>query len=215
MTFKRIQLDAKKEQAALIREMGGRMKEARELNNLTQQSAALKLGYRNSSKLAKVENATDTNSIPLWLIHRASKLYAVSTDFLFGLNDDWEQSARLTIERQSGIWLNEQWERLRRRDMEVLQKFSARLEVLDTTISNQFRLVKDLKEALMSFNSLNPEFENDMRGSARLTSVVERLERSSQVAEAKLRKFRKECELANATNETLQLPLFEDEDVDK
>lgn len=215
MTFKRIQLDAKKEQAALIREMGGRMKEARELNNLTQQSAALKLGYRNSSKLAKVENATDTNSIPLWLIHRASKLYAVSTDFLFGLNDDWEQSARLTIERQSGIWLNEQWERLRRRDMEVLQKFSARLEALDSTISNQFRLVKDLKEALMSFNSLNPEFENDMRGSARLTSVVERLERSSQVAEAKLRKFRKECELANATNETLQLPLFEDEDVDK
>ena len=215
MTFKRIQLDAKKEQAALIREMGGRMKEARELNNLTQQSAALKLGYRNSSKLAKVENATDTNSIPLWLIHRASKLYAVSTDFLFGLNDDWEQSARLTIERQSGIWLNAQWERLRRRDMEVLQKFSARLEALDTTISNQFRLVKDLKEALMSFNSLNPEFENDMRGSARLTSVVERLERSSQVAEAKLRKFRKECELANATNETLQLPLFEDEDVDK
>lgn len=212
MAFKRLQLDAKKEQAALIRVMGDRMKEARELNNLTQQSAALKLGYRNSSKLAKVENATDTNSIPLWLILRAAKFYGVSTDYLFGLNADWEQSARLTIERQSGNWLNEQWEKLRRRDLEVLQKFYARLEALDVTISNQFRLVKDLKEALISFSALNPKYENEMRGSAKLSSVIERLERSSEVAEAKLRKFRKECELANATNETLQLPLFEEED---
>lgn len=72
--------------------------------------------------------------------------------------------------------------------------------------------MKDLKEALISFSALNPKYENEMRGSAKLSSVIERLERSSEVAEAKLRKFRKECELANATNETLQLPLFDEED---
>ena len=130
----------------------------------------------------------------------------------YGLSFRFKRSARLTIERQSGNWLNEQWEKLRRRDLEVLQKFYARLEALDVTISNQFRLVKDLKEALISLSALNPKYENEMRGSAKLSSVIERLERSSEVSEAKLRKFRKECELANATNETLQLPLFDEEE---
>lgn len=207
--FQKISLDAKKEQAALVKTIGERLKDARELCNLSQQSAAQKLGYRNSSKLAKVERATDTNSVPLWLIMRAAKLYEVSVDYLFGLNEDWEKSARLTIERQTGLWLHEQWEILRRRDLAVLQSLYARTEILDEVVAEQLMLTKELKEALNSFRYLNPDFD-DYRGGNRLVSVSEKIQDAILKAESKLKRFRQECRIANAQS-NLQLKLFKEE----
>ncbi|WP_301001528.1 helix-turn-helix domain-containing protein [uncultured Parasutterella sp.] len=207
--FQKISLDAKKEQAALVKTIGERLKDARELCNLSQQSAAQKLGYRNSSKLAKVERATDTNSVPLWLIMRAAKLYEVSVDYLFGLNEDWEKSARLTIERQTGLWLHEQWEILRRRDLAVLQSLYARTEILDGVVAEQLMLTKELKEALNSFRYLNPDFD-DYRGGNRLVSVSEKIQDAILKAESKLKRFRQECRIANAQS-NLQLKLFKEE----
>lgn len=207
--FQKISLDAKKEQAALVKTIGERLKDARELCNLSQQTAAQKLGYRNSSKLAKVERATDTNSVPLWLILRAAKLYEVSVDYLFGLNEDWEKSARLTIERQTGLWLHEQWENLRRRDLAVLQSLYARTETLDGVVAEQLTLTKELKEALNSFRYLNPDFD-DYRGGNRLVSVSEKIQDAILKAESKLKRFRQECRIANAQS-NLQLKLFKEE----
>ena len=207
--FQKISLDAKKEQAALVKTIGERLKDARELCNLSQQSAAQKLGYRNSSKLAKVERATDTNSVPLWLIMRAAKLYEVSVDYLFGLNEDWEKSARLTIERQTGLWLHEQWEILRRRDLAVLQSLYARTETLDGVVAEQLTLTKELKEALNSFRYLNPDFD-DYRGGNRLVSVSEKIQDAILKAESKLKRFRQECRIANEQS-NLQLKLFNEE----
>lgn len=207
--FQKISLDAKKEQAALVKTIGERLKDARELCNLSQQSAAQKLGYRNSSKLAKVERATDTNSVPLWLIMRAAKLYEVSVDYLFGLNEDWEKSARLTIERQTGLWLHEQWEILRRRDLAVLQSLYARTEILDGVVAEQLMLTKELKEALNSFRYLNPDFD-DYRGGNRLVSVSEKIQDAILKAESKLKRFRQECRIANEQS-NLQLKLFKEE----
>ncbi len=207
--FQKISLDAKKEQAALVKTIGERLKDARELCNLSQQSAAQKLGYRNSSKLAKVERATDTNSVPLWLIMRAAKLYEVSVDYLFGLNEDWEKSARLTIERQTGLWLHEQWEILRRRDLAVLQSLYARTETLDGVVAEQLTLTKELKDALSSFRYLNPDFD-DYRGGNRLVSVSEKIQDAILKAESKLKRFRQECRIANEQS-NLQLKLFKEE----
>ena len=204
--FQKISLDAKKEQAALVKTIGERLKDARELCNLSQQSAAQKLGYRNSSKLAKVERATDTNSVPLWLIMRAAKLYEVSVDYLFGLNEDWEKSARLTIERQTGLWLHEQWEILRRRDLAVLQSLYARTETLDGVVAEQLTLTKELKDALSSFRYLNPDFD-DYRGGNRLVSVSEKIQDAILKAESKLKRFRQECRIAHDQSQ-LQLILF-------
>lgn len=207
--FQKTSLDAKKEQAALIKTIGERLKDARELCNLSQQSAAQKLGYRNSSKLAKVERATDTNSVPLWLILRAAKLYEVSVDYLFGLNEDWEKSARMTIERQTGLWLHEQWENLRRRDLAVLHSLYARTEILDGVVSEQLTLSKELQDALNSFRHLNPEFD-DYRGGNRLVSVSEKIQDAILNAESRLKRFRQECRIANEQS-NLQLKLFKEE----
>lgn len=67
---------SKHDQSALVRTIGERLREARELNNLSQSEAAKRLGYSNPSKLSKVESATDTNSVPLWLIVGAARVSA-------------------------------------------------------------------------------------------------------------------------------------------
>ena len=75
--------DVKREKAKLVRMIGLRMKHARELVNMTQEYAAEKLGYANSSKLSKIENASDTDNVPNYIIERAATLYDVSVDYLY------------------------------------------------------------------------------------------------------------------------------------
>lgn len=213
MSLKKLSIDAKKEQCALVRTIGDRLREARELNNMSQHTASNKLGYVNSSKLSKIENATDTNSVPLWLLLRASKLYEVSLDFLFGLSDDWEKSARMTIERPVGLWMNEAWEKMRRRDLAVLHSFYARQEALDKTVSIQTTLSLELEAAFDSFKNLNPSFD-DMRGGNKLAVTIAKIRNSAQIADVSLKKFKRECAVASA-NTDLQLELFAEHDLKK
>jgi transcriptional regulator with XRE-family HTH domain len=78
-------------QTEIVKTFGARMVEARELCGYSQKKAAKLLGYRNSSKLAKIEAASDTNSVPLWLIPKAAEVYEVSIDYLFGVSACWQR----------------------------------------------------------------------------------------------------------------------------
>ena len=127
---KTMSMTTRQEQAAAVKTIGARMRQARELCNLSQSAAAKRLGYQNPSKLSKVELATDTNSVPLWLIVRAARVYEVSVDFLFGATDDWEVGARMTQERETSAWMFDAWEKARQRDMETLKRLHDRVQTL-------------------------------------------------------------------------------------
>lgn len=194
------------EQAAAVRTIGARMRQARELCNLSQSAAAKRLGYSNSSKLSKVEGATDTNSVPLWLILRAAKVYDVSVDFLFGVNDDWETGARMTQEREVSSWLWEAMEKARLRDVATLRKLHDKLEVVGESTVTMLDATGDAAAALTRFIELNPGFE-DMPGGARLMSSVGRANGAAKGAKVKLERFRMECKLAAADSPQLSLAL--------
>lgn len=69
--------------------IGKRMREARVLNNLTQEHAARLMGFETSSYLSKIERST----CPPVSIHKivvAANIYDVSVDYLTGLTDDWD-----------------------------------------------------------------------------------------------------------------------------
>lgn len=185
----------RKEQATAVKTIGARMRQARELCNLSQGAAARRLGYSNSSKLSKVENATDTNSVPLWLIVRAAKAYEVSVDFLFGLTDDWETGIRMTQEREVSAWLFDAMEKMRLRDMETLKKLHDRLQTMSESTIQMLQAGEDAAAALERFIELNPGFE-DYPGGARLVRAVRMTEVTSKGAKARLDKFRVECILA-------------------
>jgi len=176
--------DPKLEQYALIKIIGARMREARELCNMSQSVAARQFGYSNPSKLSKVEGATDTNSVPLWLIVRAAKLYDVSCDFLLGMSDEWE----IGVPRGVTGWLLDAWEAARRRDLALLDRLHRRIEATGQVIP---RLADDAQAVLgaaLRVRDLNPEFD-DLRGGARLVAASEQLAKSTTNACVILRRF--------------------------
>jgi len=206
MAEKKPAASTRMEQAAAVKTIGARMRQARELCNLSQSAAAKRLGYSNSSKLSKVEGATDTNSVPLWLILRAAKVYEVSVDFLFGVTDDWEVGARMTQEREISSWLWEAMEKARLRDMATLKKLHDRLEAMGDSVGAMLTAGEDVGAAMTRFMELNPIFE-EMPGGARLLGAIERSSASAKGAQAKMARFRVECSLAAADTHQLSLAL--------
>lgn len=206
MAEKKPAANTRMEQAAAVKTIGARMRQARELCNLSQSAAAKRLGYSNSSKLSKVEGATDTNSVPLWLILRAAKVYEVSIDFLFGVTDDWEVGARMSIERETSAWLFDTWEKARQRDMAALKKLHDKVEAMGEAVAQMLTTTDDAGAALARFIELNPDFE-DMPGGARLLSTVGRATGAAKGAKAKMARFRVECVLAAADTHQLSLAL--------
>ena len=193
-----------KEQAGLVRTIGERLREARELCNMSQSVAAKRLGYANPSKLSKVERATDTMSVPLWLIAKAAKVYGVSTDYLFGITDSWDGSP-LSKSRETNEWLLQTWEKQRARDMETLRVFHARMDAISNNEELTCQSIDTISEALTAFRQLNPGFETDMRGSARLAHAIQRAEEAAGHARAEFRRYRFEC--VKAAQKTPQLDL--------
>lgn len=177
--------NVKIEQAAVVKTIGARMREARELCNMSQSAAARRLGYSNPSKLSKVEGATDTNSAPLWLIVRASKLYDVSVDFLFGASDDFETG----LQRPVQTWLIGEWEKSRLADMKALEKLHRRVAAVSSLLPAVADEAERTAEAIGRFAELNPEFD-DMRGGASLAASAENLTRLARDASATVRRFR-------------------------
>lgn len=195
------------QQASLVKTVGIRMKAARELCNLSLSEAARLLGYINPSKLSKVENATDTNSVPFWLIPAAAKLYDVSTDYLYGIADDWETGIRATTERGTSQWLFEVWDTMRRRDMEVLGRLHNRIEGVSDVVSAFVSAGREIHEAVQRFGDLNPKFSEDMRGSARVVAAAERVLNAANSGEAKMKRFRLDCQVASHDSSQLSLAL--------
>lgn len=207
MPRRKMPLTMKHEQAAIVKTIGGRLRQARELCNLSQLEAAKMLGYSNSSKLAKMERAVDCSSIPLWLIDRAAKLYEVSVDFLFGTADDWYTSPRMDQERQVSSWLFDQMNAFRERDMRAVKILNDRIEAVQNAVDEQLEGTKEIKAALEHFIELNPRFV-DMRGGARLCRVVKDTVDSAQRANGRLTRFRQTVKVASAN--APQLDLFKE-----
>ena len=179
--------DPKQDQASLVQTIGARMREARELCDMPQSVAAKRLGYANPSMLSKVEGATDSNSVPLWLIVRASRLFDVSIDFLFGTSDDWETG----LQRPVQAWLLDTWQAARVRDLAELEKLHRRVAAVSSLLPAVADEAERTAEAIRSFASQNPEFE-DMRGSARLAAAAENLTRHAEKALSTIQRFRVE-----------------------
>lgn len=161
----------KHEQAVLVRTIGQRLRQARELCNLSQIEAARQLGYANPSKLSKIEAATDTNSIPLWMIVRAAALYQVSVDFLFGLSEDFEVSPRATVERVTARWMFAQVTAQERLILDALHAVNDQIERVVAVFPKTHSQALAVARALARFRELNPGFDDARAGSTLLAAV--------------------------------------------
>ncbi|SFK63819.1 Helix-turn-helix domain-containing protein [Nitrosomonas aestuarii] len=193
------------ERVALARSIGKRLKESRENAGFTQVDAAKMLGYSNSSKLAKIEGATDTNSVPLVLILRAARLYEVSIDFIFGETEDWELGAQSMIERDVSKWVFDATETMYSQQMNVLKSLMDRTNIIHMSVLDMHDAATELEAAVRRFAELNPSFEDDMRGGSRLVSAVRRVLHSSQEGKVRVNRFNGECKRRFESIPQLQL----------
>lgn len=176
------------ERAALVKTIGARMREARELNNLSQQVAARRLGFARASDLARVESAADIDSIPAWLIRRAADCYNVTVDYLFGFVQDWDIGGRAAQEREVSGWLFREMDQARRQYLEEMARLDRRIAALGQMIPALLTDVEEVTHALGRVRALNQAFDEDMRGSARLADAVEKLGATAADANAALRR---------------------------
>ena len=147
--------DRTHQQAAVVRTVGQRLREARELCNLSLSAAAKYLGYANASKLSKVERATDTNSVPLWLILQAAKGYEVSVDYLFGLTDDWETG----VPRGTQSWLLDAWQKARERDLGLMDRLHCEVAAVATHTAELAEAARELTESVDNYRARNEGFD--------------------------------------------------------
>lgn len=174
----------KHEQNAIVRTIGERLRHARELCNLSQSEAARQMGYANPSKLSKVEAATDTNSVPLWLIRRAAEVYEVSIDYLFGLTEDWE----VGVPRGTQGWLLDAWQKMRLRDIGLLDRVHHEVATVAGTTSDLVTAARGAGDALTSYREKNPGFDDSPASNA-LVSRIAQMEAAAKRADAGLKRF--------------------------
>ena len=188
--------------------MEERLREARLLCSLSQQEAAQRLGLSKAAELKKIEDIKDSDRIPLWLIARAAQVYEVSVDYLFGASDDWETGARMTQERETSAWLFEAWEKMRQRDLEVLGKLRDQIKAMEVAALQVPDAIDEVESALMKFRSLNPRFDDELIGGARLVGSGARAVEAASKARIKLKRFKVGCQQVSEDSHGISLSLL-------
>lgn len=167
----------RRKNAELFKVVGARLMQAREMCGMTLSEAARQLGYANPSKLSKVEHASTDASVPFWLIPEAAQLYDVSTEFLFGLSDDFE----------TGCWrgitpfLQQQWDTQRKRDLKALAVLNKRVMTAVDVLPALAAASDYMLGAVEVLKEKNRDFD-DMPGGARLQAAARRLQTTAAEA---------------------------------
>jgi transcriptional regulator with XRE-family HTH domain len=159
------------DQAIVVKTIGERLRVARELCGYSQQKAAKLLGYSNSSKLAKIEAASDTNSVPLWLIPKAAEVYQVSIDYLFGVSDNWERDPIISQEQQIGQWLEARWQQVQEAQDRAFKVLRDKQAELSAAIDRTQRRSKENLACVEQVRQNNKVFD-DLRGGAKLLRLL-------------------------------------------
>jgi transcriptional regulator with XRE-family HTH domain len=167
----RTHLEKRDDQAKIVKTLGERMIRARELCGISQQRAAELLGYQNSSKLAKIEAASDTNSVPLWLIPKAAEIYGVSVDYLFGVSDDWDRDPIKSQERQIGQWLEDHWKLAQEAQDSAFKTLHTKQVELAEAVEHTKRRAKENLECVERVRQNNKAFDG-LRGGAKLLRLL-------------------------------------------
>jgi transcriptional regulator with XRE-family HTH domain len=194
----------------LLKIIGARMRDSRELAGYSQIKAAKLLGYKNSSRLNKIECASDVSTVPVGTIIRAANTYDVSADYLLGLSDDWERDSRVAQCRDVSKFLMSAWEQARQKDLNAMRILNAKLDAICRAMAVYDESSTECRRAIARFAELNPEFE-DMRGGAMIVGSMDRACGAVAHAQTLLKRVRLDAALWGDAN-SLQVLLFADGD---
>jgi len=144
------------------------MKIAREMNGLSGLEAAELLGYANSSKLSKIEHASDPETIPAFLPYKASIVYQVSTDFLYGISEDWQRDPVTAQEQQ----IKRALEEVTSDERNSIRELFSRLSTVEQAVSVVDSRFSEIRSTFNLFVAKNESFP-DLKLGAKLCRLID------------------------------------------
>ena len=188
-----------------------RLKEAREIANISVKNAARQLGFKTQSALCKIEKGLIKPSINLIL--QASQLYDVSADFIFGLNDDWEKSLYCRQQRDCNSWIINA---INKNNDGVLQTLNIIKNKLYNLVEiSEFLALKsqETNDAFLRFVELNKDDFLDLKGGAKLEKLITEIYNAAKFFINEKQKFStvisRNSKIHNLCEFNEQLPLLE------
>jgi transcriptional regulator with XRE-family HTH domain len=192
-------------QTEIVKTFGARMVKARELCGYSQKKAAKLLGYRNSSKLAKIEAASDTNSVPLWLIPKAAEVYEVSIDYLFGVSACWQREPIAAQEQKIGHWLEDRWQQAQAAQDRTFKGLHDKQAELSAAIDRTLRRSKENLQQVEQVRRNNKAFDG-LRGGAKLLRLLAETAEDAMGLGFELEKLRTLSEAERLMGDILESP---------
>lgn len=188
-TPKVLEAASSKEQVRAVTELGERLRLAREMNGWEVSEAARRLGFENAGSLSRFEHAKHVSAIPLYIIPRAAQVYGVSTDYLHGLTDDLSIAPALRMRRDVAVWLSNEMERQRQRDIDAMLLLQEQIELVFSGAREVTLVVEELCAAVDYLRARNVvKFEN-MPGSNAVMVKSQRALSAATTTSARLARF--------------------------
>ena len=157
----------------LAKVIGERFRYSREtLSGFSQGKAASLLGISQVT-LSNIENGVDGRIPAHKIIDKASDLYSVSIDFIYGKTEEWETNIDYIQERQIGTVLFSELEAMKVKEINVIRQLGKKISVIEGAASFAISYLKEVGEAVDLIRNLNPEFDDDIRGGASLIRKVQ------------------------------------------
>jgi len=173
-----------KDEIALNKIVGLRLRESRELCDYTQIEAAKMLGVT-KVVLNKIESGCYQKAIPLKLIQLAAQSYDVTTDFLFSESDDFERANEVKAKRRFGVQMHS----IHQKQLSKLAVKSAtqdrKQKVLVKSMKSALYGITELDETLITFKKMNPS-SDDMPCSSKLNHRINKLSKAAVQARLEL-----------------------------
>lgn len=173
-------------EAAILRSLGSRIREARQLSGFTIHKAARLLGVEIDLFKRLEAGALDIDSVSLRFVKEASELFDVSTDYLFDFaGDDWERCFEVKMGRSVGQWVHKEYIKELSKLAVDFGRQQRQIEAIRSTTTKMLEVVSNLNESVERFRELNKDF-NDLPGGAQLLNRAKIATEATQEARCQL-----------------------------
>ncbi|CAB5521583.1 hypothetical protein B2J73_16185 [Stutzerimonas stutzeri] len=181
----------------LARTIGGRLRAARIAAEMSASSVAEKLGYQGQTQVSLAEKGERIPPLPVLMSY--AKLYVVPLDFLCGLIDDPIADA---TETNQGVIANVVADAIKEQFGALVRSVSEQASITIAGYNQDRRdlqatctIAQQARSALERVRELNPEFDDDWRGTARLVMHLDGLLQIGEQAAQRLKHEKRMREL--------------------